>query len=110
MKQSMDVWDDLASEAGGPGGASASAGAWPGNEEDAKKMAQVWMEQTTTVMKSWAEAQRTLWDAWFEVANKAARIAPSPGSEWYDSWQAAARRTSMEQLGRPVAQAHGDAG
>lgn len=110
MQQSMDVWDDLASKAGGPGGAWASAGDWPGSEEDAKKMAQIWMDQTTAVMKSWAEAQRALWDAWFEVANKTARSAQSPGSEWYDSWQAAARKSmdAWEDLSRKTMETQAD--
>lgn len=70
-------------------------GLWPGKEEDVKKAAQSWTEQTLAVMKAWTTAQNKLWADWFSAATSIAGSVKTPNDDWFDQWQKAAR-TSME--------------
>jgi class III poly(R)-hydroxyalkanoic acid synthase PhaE subunit len=45
-----------------------------------------WREQAADMMRSWAEAQRALWDAWSEMAYGAAKKTPS-FNDITDEWQ-----------------------
>lgn len=98
-QKSLAAWEDLVREmieTQGKWAASDSVtGYWPGKEQDIKKMAESWTEQTLTVMKAWTVAQKKLWDDWFATASNIAKSAKAPEDDWYKRWQDAAR-TSMD--------------
>jgi hypothetical protein len=96
-QKSMDVWEELTRKVveneGKWAGSDAGSGFWPGREEELRKIAASWTEQTLAVMKSWTEAQRKLWASWFGAAATMAQSSQEPGSEWYKGWQDAAKRS-----------------
>jgi hypothetical protein len=97
--KSLEAWQDLVRKTvqtqGKWAGSDAAAGYWPGKEQDVKKMAESWTEQTLAVMKAWTVAQKKLWDDWFTAASNIAKSGKAPNDEWYERWQDAAR-TSMD--------------
>lgn len=98
-QKSVEAWEDLARKMvemqGKVAGSDAVAGYWPGKEQDVKKMAESWTEQTLVIMKAWTAAQKKLWDDWFATASRIAESAQAPTDDWYAKWQDAAR-TSMD--------------
>ncbi|HJW76250.1 MAG TPA: hypothetical protein VJ787_11395 [Thermoleophilia bacterium] len=98
-EKSLEAWQDLVRKMvesqGKWAGSESVAGVWPGKEQDVKKMAESWTEQTLAVMKSWTVAQKQLWDDWFAAATNMAKSAKAPNDDWYERWQDAAR-TSMD--------------
>lgn len=113
-ERSLNVWEDFVRNATGTQAkwAEMAAGSWPGgNEDDMRRMAQTWSEQTQAMMQSWTDAQRKLWEGWFNVASNAARTAQEPSGDWFDRWQAAAKQSveAWEELSRKTMDAQADA-
>ena len=65
---------------------------------------QDWSEQASNMMRSWADAQRALWDAWSEMAYGAAKKAPTFG-DITDEWQKLAAQSlkAWEDAADPIA-------
>lgn len=63
-----------------------------------------WGEQASEMMRSWAEAQRTLWDAWTEMAYRAAKKTPT-FNDVADEWQKLATQSlqAWGEAGDPIA-------
>lgn len=112
MRQSMAVWEDFTRKmTEAQSSWAGSAPAWPGREEDVKKMMQVWSDQTAAMMKSWTEAQKTLWDNWFAMAGEMAKAAQgSASADWFSGWQKAAQESmdAWEKLSRQTMDAQAD--
>jgi len=93
--KSIKAWEDLTAkmvETQAHWFASdALKGEWLGRDDDLRKMADAWSEQTLAVMKAWTAAQQQLWDQWFSAAAGMARSSLDPGNNWYEQWRAAAK-------------------
>lgn len=106
-QQSLAAWEDLVRKTvegqGKYASSDAFAKAWPGAEEDVKRMAQTWTEQTLSMMTAWTDAQRKLWDDWFSAATQAAKAPGTAGpGDWFARWQESAKASvaAWEELSR----------
>lgn len=69
------------------------ASMFPQGSEEARKLTAAWSEQTVSIMRTWAESQRRLWGALFDLATNVGQTEKGVAGDWFGQWEKMTRQS-----------------